>query len=55
MIAHHNNITGVNFIITSTTFYAPAVTFSINGNIMFLKDLNEGFKKQILGITIDLK
>ena len=48
MIAHHNNRTGVNFIITSTTFYAPAVTFSINGNIIFLKDLNEGFKKKFL-------
>ena len=32
----HNNITGKNF--TSTKLYVPVVIFSVNGNIIFLKN-----------------
>ena len=34
---HQNNITGVNFMISSTKLYAPVVTLSVNDNIKFLE------------------
>ena len=34
-------------MINSTTFYAPVVTLSINGNITFLENLTKGFKRTI--------
>ena len=55
LIEHHNKITGVNFMITSTKVYVPVVTFSINDKNKFLKNKKQGFKKQFLGTTIDLK
>ena len=30
---HHNNITGINFMITSTKLYVPVVILSVNNNI----------------------
>ena len=47
LIEHHNNITGINFIITSTKLYVSAVTLSINDNIKFLENVKQGFKKTI--------
>ena len=41
LIKHHNNITGVIFIITSTKIYVPVVTLSINDNIKFLENITE--------------
>ena len=34
-------------MITSTKFYVPVVTLSINRNIKFLENLKQGFKKTI--------
>ena len=34
-------------MINTTTFYAPVVTLSINGNITFLENLTKGFKRTI--------
>ena len=42
---HHNNLTGVNLIKTSTKICVPAVTLSINDNIKFLELLKQGIKK----------
>ena len=36
LIAHHNNMTGVNFMITNTNLYVPSVSLFINDNIYFL-------------------
>ena len=47
MIDHHNSITGVTFQINSATLYVPVVTFSINGNIKFLENRKQGFKRTI--------
>ena len=33
LIGHHNNITGLNFMITSTKLYVPVATLSINDKI----------------------
>ena len=35
------------FMITSTKLYIPVVTLSINGNIKFLENIKEGFKRSI--------
>ena len=43
----HNNITGVNFVITSTKLYLPRVTLSINENNNFLENIKQEFKKAI--------
>ena len=45
LIEQHNNITGVNVMITSTELYIPVVTLSINDNITFLENLKQVFKK----------
>ena len=42
-----NKITGVNFMITSTTLYVPIVTLSINYNIKFLENIKHGFERTI--------
>ena len=44
LIQHHNNITGVNFMITCTKLYVPVVTLSVNDNIKFLENIKQGFK-----------
>ena len=46
-IEYHNNITGVNVMITSTKFYVLVVTLSINDNIKFLEKINPGFKRTV--------
>ena len=55
LLEHHNNITGVNFMITSTKLYVPVVTVSVNYDIKFLENIKQGFKEQFLGTNIDLK
>ena len=47
LIQYHNNITGTNFMITSTKLYVPVVTLSINDNIKFLENIKQGFKRTI--------
>ena len=47
LIEYHNNITGVNFMITSTKLYATVVTLSMNNNIKLLENLKQRFKKTI--------
>ena len=47
LIEQNNNITGVNFVITSTKLYVPVVTFSIIDNIEFLENMQQGFKRTI--------
>ena len=47
LIEHHNNIAGVNCMITSTELYVPVVTLSINDNIKFLENIKQGFKRTI--------
>ena len=43
-MGHHNNITGVNFVITSTKLYLPIVTLSIKENNKFLENIKQEFK-----------
>ena len=53
---HHDNITGTDFMITSTKVYVPVVALSINDNIKFLENVKQGLKKkQFLGTNEDLK
>ena len=47
MIEHHDNITGVNFMITSTKLYVPVITLSINDNIKFFENIKQGFTRTI--------
>ena len=47
LIEQNNNITGVNFVISSTKLYVPGVTLSINDNIKFLENITQGFKRTI--------
>ena len=42
-----NNITGVNFMITSTKRYVPFVILCVSVNIKFSEHLREGFKGTI--------
>ena len=37
LVEQNNNMTGVNFMITSTKLYVSIVTLSINDNITFLE------------------
>ena len=39
--------TGVTFQITSDKLCVPVVTFSINDNIIFLKNIKQGFKRNV--------
>ena len=39
LIEHHNNITGVNFKITSIKLEVPIVTLTIDKSIKFLENL----------------
>ena len=43
----NNHIIGKSFIITSTKLYVPVFTLSINGNIKFLENIKQGFKRTI--------
>ena len=45
LIEYHNNIKGVNFMITSTKFYVSVVTLSINDNTKFLENIKQGLKR----------
>ena len=46
LIEHCNNITGVNFMITSTKLYVPVVALSKN-DMKFLVNIKQGFKRTI--------
>ena len=46
-IEQNNNITGMNFLITSTKLYIPVVTLFINDNIKFLENTKQRFKRTI--------
>ena len=39
LIEHRNNITRINFMITSTKLYVSVVTLFINDNIKFLENI----------------
>ena len=47
LIEHNDNITCVNFVITSTKLYATVVTLSINDNTKFLEKIKQDFKRTI--------
>ena len=47
LIEEDHNITGATFTVTSTKFYVPVVTLSINDNIKFLEYINQGFKRTV--------
>ena len=47
LMEENNNITGVNFVITSTQLYVPVVTLSINDNIKLLENIKQRFKRTI--------
>ena len=47
MIEHHDNLTAVNFMITSTKRYIPVFTLSINDDIKFLENIKQVFKRTI--------
>ena len=47
LIEHHNNTTGGDFKIRSTTFYVSLVNLPINDNINLLKHLKQGFRKTV--------
>ena len=57
LIENHNNITEVNFIITSTKLNVPVVTLSINDNINVFRKYKafKDLKQQFLGTNVDLK
>ena len=46
-IEHHDNITRVSFMITSTKIYVLVVTLSINDSIKFLENIKQEFKRTI--------
>ena len=45
MIEQNNDITGVNFVITSSKLYVPVLKISINDKIKFLENIKQGFKR----------
>ena len=45
---HHNNITGVNLMISSTKLYFPIVILSLNNNIKLLENLKNKKNKRII-------
>ena len=46
-IEQTNNITSVNFVITTTKLYVPIVTLSINGNVKLLENIKQGYKRKL--------
>ena len=52
LIEHHNSITEVNFMITSTKLYVPVVALTENG---FQKIKSKNLKNQFLGTNMHLK
>ena len=45
MIEEKDNVIGAVLIFTSTKLHVPVVTLSINGNIKFLENIKQGFKR----------
>ena len=46
-MVQNNNITSLNFAITSTKLYVPVFTLSINDNIKFLENIKQRFRRTI--------
>ena len=46
-MVQNNNITSLNFAITSTKLYVPVFTLYINDNIKFLENIKQGFRRTI--------
>ena len=40
---------------TDKNLYAPVLTLSTQNNVKLLKELGSGFKKQLIGMNINLK
>ena len=47
LIEHRNNITCVDFKITSTKLYVPVITLSVYHNIKYLEKIKQRFKRTI--------
>ena len=47
LIEQNNNIAGVNFVITDTKLFVPAVTLLINDNVKYLENIKQGLKRTI--------
>ena len=47
LIEHRNNITWVDFQITSTKLYVPVITLSVYHNIKYLEKIKQRFKRTI--------
>ena len=47
LIEQNNNITVVNFMITSTNLYVPVTTLSVTNNVKFLGNIKQGLKRRI--------
>ena len=45
LVEYKNNITGIGFKITNTKLYTLVVTLSVNDNIKFLENLQQGLKR----------
>ena len=54
LVEHNNKKADNDLKIKSTKIHVPVVTLSISDNIKFLENLNQGVKKEFLGINIDL-
>ena len=50
LIEHDDIKTGINFMITNTKLYVPAVSLSINDNIKILENIKERFKRTNIGL-----
>ena len=42
---HYNIITGAIFLMNDAKLYVPVVTLSITGNIKFLENIKQGFRR----------
>ena len=46
---------GAMFKINTAKLYVTVVTFPINDDIMYLENINQGFKRTVLGTNVGLK
>ena len=47
LIEFHDNVTGINFMITGTKRYVSVVTLCINDNVKFIENIKQGFKRTV--------
>ena len=52
---NNDNNRETTFKITSRKLYAPVVTLSTKDNVNLTKQLNEGFKRSVIGMNINQK